>query len=138
MKRIALNHSPFLHLFDDNFNNTKRATNFLTKVPAVNILENEESFSVELAAPSYEKSDFNIEIDKDILTVSTEKSSSTEEEKDKYSLREFAYSAFSRSFTLPKNIKKDEISASYEGGVLRLSIPKAEEIKPKTLKVEVA
>ena len=132
MKRIALNHSPFLHLFNEDFNNTKRATNFLAKVPAVNILEDKENFSVELAAPSYEKSDFKIEIDKNILTVSTEKSNTTEE---KYSLREFAYNSFSRSFTLPKNIKKDEISATYEGGVLTLSLPKLE---AKTLKVEVA
>ena len=135
MKRIALNHSPFLHLFNEGFNNTKRATNFLTKVPAVNILENKENFSVELAAPSYEKSDFKIEIDKNILTVSTEKSNITEEKKDKYSLREFAYNTFSRSFTLPKNVKKDEISATYEGGVLTLSLPK---LTIKTHKVEVA
>ena len=135
MKRIALNHSPFLHLFNEDFNSTKRVKNFLTKVPAVNILEDKESFSVELAAPSYEKSDFKIEINKNILTVSTEKSTGTEEEKNKYSLREFAYNAFSRSFTLPKNVKKDEISASYEGGVLTLSLPK---LAIKTYKVEVA
>lgn len=138
MKRIALNNSPFLQFLNDDLYKTNRRTNLLTKVPAVNILENEDNFSIELAAPSYEKSDFKIEIDKNILTISTEKSSTNEDKNDKYALREFAYNAFSRSFTLPKNIKKDEISATYEGGVLLLSIPKAEEVKPKTLKVEVA
>lgn len=137
MKMVTLNHNPFLNFLREDFT-TKTDTNFLAKIPAANLLEGKENFSIELAAPSYEKADFKIEIDKNILTISTEKADAKEGESEKYSRREFAYTSFSRSFTLPKDIKKDEISATYEGGVLKLRLPRVEKIKQEALKIEVA
>lgn len=134
MKRVALNHNPFFHFLKEDFN-SKRSAGFLAKTPAVNVLEDKDSFNIELAAPSYKKSDFKIEIDQNILTISTEKVELEKEKNSNYSLREFVYDSFSRSFTLPKHVNKEEISAIYEGGILTLSLPKVEQ---KRHKVEVA
>ena len=104
-----------------------------TSVPAVNILENETGFELELAAPGMKKEDFNIEVDKNVLTISNEQESErTEEDKDKkYSRREFYYASFRRSFNLPETVNSDEIKAAYNDGILRIAIPKKEEALPK-------
>ncbi|MBQ0735738.1 Hsp20/alpha crystallin family protein [Aquimarina celericrescens] len=131
---------PFL--FDDFFTtdwlggteNTKRI-GFNT--PAVNVKETDNDFSVELAAPGLAKEDFNIELDNDVLSVSSETKSEKETKEDdgKYTRKEFAYSSFKRSFTLPETANGQEIKASYENGVLLVTIPKKEEAKvqPKRL-----
>src|SRR5690606_5042435 len=109
-------------------------------VPAVNIKEQDKSFSVELAVPGMKKEDFKIELDKDMLTVSAEISSESESEDEAlYSRREFKYASFKRVFTLPKAIDKDQINASYTDGVLNLTLPKLEAAipAPKRL-VEIA
>ena len=109
-------------------------------VPAVNIKEQDKSFSVELAVPGMKKEDFKIELDKDVLTVSAEISSESESEDEAlYSRREFKYASFKRVFTLPKAIDKDQINASYTDGVLNLTLPKLEAAipAPKRL-VEIA
>jgi len=109
-------------------------------VPAVNIKEQDKSFSVALAVPGMKKEDFKIELDKDVLTVSAEISSESESEDEAlYSRREFKYASFKRVFTLPKAIDKDQINASYTDGVLNLTLPKLEAAipAPKRL-VEIA
>ena len=95
-------------------------------VPSVNIRETEKEFFVELAAPGLQKGDFKIELDNNVLTVSSEKEEEKKEEEKDYKRREFSYSSFSRSFQLPENILADKIDAKYENGVLKLSIPKKE------------
>lgn len=104
-----------------------------TNVPAVNILENETGFELELAAPGMKKDDFNIEVDKNVLTISNEQRSETsEEDKEKnYSRREFYYSSFRRAFNLPETVNSDNIKATYNDGILKLEIPKKEEALPK-------
>jgi len=99
------------------------------RVPSVNIVENGKDYKIELAAPGREKSDFNVSVDNDMLTISSEKSEETNEEKENYTRREFSYNSFSRSFRLPENCLPEKIEAKYENGLLRLSIPK-KEIKP--------
>lgn len=102
-------------------------------VPAVNIKETETSFVVELAAPGKKKEDFNIELEDNVLTISSE-ARSEKEEKDnegKYTRREFSYSSFKRAFTLPETVNDYEINASYENGVLHITLPKKEEALPK-------
>lgn len=100
-------------------------------VPAVNIRDNEDSFLVELAAPGKKKEDFNIELDNDVLTISSgEKQESTSEEEGKFTRREFSFSSFTRSFTLPETADNDKIDANYENGVLKINIPKREDAKP--------
>lgn len=106
---------------------------FKSQVPAVNIKENDNDFVVELAAPGLKKEDFNIEVDKNILTISSEqKSENTIEENDgKYTRREFSFQSFKRSFTLPEIIDDNQIKANYENGVLKVELPKKEEALPK-------
>lgn len=121
--------------FKDFFDATPR---FSKDVPAVNIKETEGAFQVELAAPGLKKEDFNISIENNVLTISTEsqnESSSTDQEA-KYTRREFSYSSFSRSFTLDEqHIDVDGISASYDSGVLHLSIPK--KVEPEKVKKSI-
>lgn len=111
-------------------------SNFTTtgsSLPAVNIRETNDSYEVEMAAPGMSKKDFKIELDNNLLTITSEKRSEQEQkEGERYTKREFSYQSFQRSFSLPKEVvDADKIAAKYEDGVLRLSIPKKEEAKPR-------
>jgi len=98
-------------------------------MPAVNISENEDSFMLEMAAPGMQKSDFKINLDNNVLTLSSEKQDEKEENNENFSRKEFNYSSFSRSFTLPKSIDFDKIKADYKDGILKVSLPKREDAK---------
>jgi HSP20 family protein len=104
-----------------------------TTLPAVNIKETEDHFTVEVAAPGMKKEDFNIELDNNLLTISSEKTDEREEKDgERYTKREFSYQSFQRSFTLPQNmVMEEKIEAKYKDGVLHLIIPKKEEAKKK-------
>ena len=93
-------------------------------MPKANITEDDNGFNLSLAAPGLKKNDFKISIDQDTLTVSAESEKSSEEKKDNFTREEYNYSSFSRSFTLPENVKKDKIAATYDGGILKLVLPK--------------
>lgn len=109
------------------------ATN--TTMPSVNILETEDQFEVEVAAPGLKKSDFKVQLDRDVLTISSEKRDEKEEkEGERFTRREFSYQSFSRSFTLPNSADSDKIKATYTDGILKVVIPKREEAKPKPAK----
>lgn len=122
----------FPSFFDDVltkefFHNAKR-TDFNT-TPSVNIKETDKSFELELAAPGLEKKNFKLELKEDKLTISSVHENATEEKNDtdSFSRREFNYHTFSRSFVLPeKLVDKDAITASYENGILKVSVPKRE------------
>lgn len=103
------------------------------KLPAVNVKEDENGFTVEVAAPGFNKADFKVEIDQDVLTIAAEKEAENEESNDAdYVKREFRSQAFRRSFRLPENtVDGDKIEARYKAGVLHLMLPKREEVKPK-------
>ena len=107
--------------------------NFNTNVPAVNIKETDTSFGIELAAPGKNKEDFNIEIDHNVLTISSEEKTEKEEKTNegKYTRKEFSYASFRRAFTLPETVNTDSINATYENGVLHVALPKREEALPK-------
>ena len=104
---------------------------FDSNVPAVNIKDNEREFELELAVPGMKKEDFNVEVDKDVLTISAETKSQDEVSEDNYTRREFAFSSFKRVFTLPETVNEGKIDASYKDGVLKLTLPKKEEALPK-------
>lgn len=123
---------PFI--FDDIFNadwfggiSNDHKIGFNT--PAVNVKENDNDFVIELAAPGLVKENFKIELDKDILTISSEAKNDTSEGKDNYTKKEFNYSTFKRSFTLPDTVNSVEILASYDNGILSVKLPKKEEAK---------
>ncbi|PIQ24495.1 hypothetical protein COW36_24705 [bacterium (Candidatus Blackallbacteria) CG17_big_fil_post_rev_8_21_14_2_50_48_46] len=103
-----------------------------TSVPAVNIHETPEAFSLELAAPGMQKDEFNISIKNKVLTISSEKKQESEEkdQEKNYLRKEFSFSSFSRSFDLPENVDADKINARYEEGMLHVLLPKKEQ-KPE-------
>ena len=101
-------------------------------VPAVNIMEYKDDYLVSLAAPGMKKEDFNIDVDGNLLTISSEKEERKEEKEKKYTRKEYSYSSFSRSFTLPNEINKEMIEANYEDGVLKVRLPRMENLKKLT------
>jgi HSP20 family protein len=111
-----------------------------TSIPAVNIRETADAFEVEMAAPGMNKQDFNIQLDNNILTISSEKEQRNEQKDgERFARREFSYQSFQRTFHLSKDVvDADKIQAKYENGLLRLTIPKKEEAKqrpPKTIQI---
>jgi HSP20 family protein len=100
--------------------------------PAVNIKEDKEDFKIEVAAPGLSKKDFKVDIDNDVLTISSVKKDEKEEKDgEKYMRREFSYSSFKRSFSLPETVDSDKIKAAHKDGVLEITIPKRNEAKVK-------
>jgi len=103
-----------------------------TTLPSVNIRENAGEFKVEVAAPGFDRGDFKLELNHDVLTISSEKQVENETKEDEhYSKREFSYQAFTRSFTLPDSADAERIDATYDKGILHVSIPKKEDSKTK-------
>lgn len=106
-----------------------------SSMPRVNILETNDKFRVEMAAPGMKKSDFHIELDNDVLTIHSERSSELEQDKDaRFTRREFSYQSFKRSFYLPNTVESEKIEAKYRDGILSLLIPKKEEARKKPVK----
>ncbi len=103
-------------------------------MPAVNIVETKEAFKVSMAAPGLKKEDFKVEVEDNLITISSEKEEKKEEKEKKYSRKEYNYSAFSRCFTLPKDVNKEKIVATYENGILNLELPKVAGTKVSSTK----
>ncbi len=97
--------------------------------PPVNIIERTDSFSVEMAAPGFEKTDFSVKLEANILTISSKKKEESKEETGKLLRTEFSYRAFKRSFTIDEKIDAENIVAKYDNGVLKLELPKKEPAK---------
>ena len=129
----------FEDLFQEDWFRSDAAKSLGVEIPAVNIIDEENQFEIELAAPGKVKEDFKIELKQDFLVIETETKTIEKPEKPKYSRREFNYSKFKRSFTLPDSIDVGKINAKYEQGILRVILPKKEEsaISSKRL-IEVA
>ena len=125
------------NIFSDEIikHNRQGLTVWNGSMPAVNVKETDDQFELELAAPGMSKADFNIEIDADVLTISSEKKESKEEKEEKkdgrFTRREFRYNAFKRLFNLPESVDSTNIAANYVDGILSVVIPKKEEAKPQ-------
>ena len=140
MNLVRFNQYPSL---TDLMENLER--NFLGRVdensgdiPAVNIKEENDKFILEMAAPGMNKDDFKINLDNYQLTISSEQKKEKKEKEDNYTRREFVYSSFSRSFTLPKTIDIDKIKADYKNGILLLTLPKKEEEAKLTKQIKIS
>lgn len=116
------------NFFNDMFDHILKDEK-VTWMPATNIIERENDFKIDLAVPGLDKKDFNIEVENDQLVVSGERKEEKVEEKDKVTKREFHYGSFKRSFELPETADAEKINASYNNGVLSVSIAKKEEAK---------
>lgn len=103
-------------------------------VPAVNVKETDKDFEIEVAAPGLSKKDFRIAVDNGVLTISSEKKEEKEQKEKDYTRKEFSYSSFSRSLTLPENVNEDDVKANYEDGLLKLNIAKKVIAAPKAKK----
>ena len=106
-----------------------------TSIPKVNIYETDSAFHVEMAAPGMSKEDFNVELDNNMLTISSQKEMENVVDKDRnYQRKEYSFQSFTRSFHLPDSAEAEKINAKYADGILSLQIPKKEEAKRKPLK----
>jgi HSP20 family protein len=115
-------------LFDDDFLPVFSQRN---NTVAVNIREDDKKFVIDLAVPGIDKKDLKIEINEDIISVSSENKNEKEETHDGFKRKEFSYSSFCRSFYLPENVDKNTIEANYKDGVLSVVLPKEKEEKAK-------
>lgn len=134
-KSLARQNEPIPSVFDDFFKPWNEwfenggMTGRMLKVPAVNITADEKEYQVALAAPGLKKDDFNVDMTGNMVTISSEKEESKEDTDKRYTRKEYSYSSFSRSFTLPEDVNRDKIEARYEDGVLTLVLPRKEEAK---------
>ena len=129
--------NPFFNdVFDSILNDTFIGDKLISRVPAVNIAENENEFHIELAAPGLKKEDFKINLDKNVLNVSADKKVENVEG-TKFSKREYNYTSFTRSFTLPETVDHSKIDAEYTDGVLKLTVAKREEAKFQSREIAI-
>lgn len=105
--------------------------------PPVNIIEKAGSYELQVAAPGFEKTDFNVALDQNVLTISSAKKEASQTTENKMIRKEFSYRTFKRSFTLDEKINAEAISAKYENGILTLDLPKKEEIKQSAREISI-
>ena len=127
--------------FPVHFKNNQCMTQWKGFVP-VNIKENEKDYRLEVVAPGFEKADFNVNLDQNILTISAEKKNEVNEDSDgnrneKQIRREYSYRSFKRSFTLDEKIDATNINAAYINGVLTLNLPKKEQVKTSAQEITI-
>lgn len=125
------------NLFSNLFYDSSSAGRTFSKYPAVNVAESDKGFHVDFAVPGFNKEDFKINVEKDVLTVSGEHHAENLDETKKYSRKEFSYNSFKRSFTLPENVDFNKIDANYKDGVLTLDVAKKEDVKPVVKEIAV-
>lgn len=117
-------------VFDAFFNDSELAENSVMFTrPEFNVYENEKEFVVEAAVPGLDKKDFNIEVNDNVLEISSQKEMKEEKAEEKYYYRGFCYGSFKKSYSLPDNVDKEKISADYQNGILKVVIPKDKEAK---------
>jgi HSP20 family protein len=127
----------FNDVFDSIFNDTFFADRMVTRVPAANISETADHYHVELATPGLKKEDFKLSLEGNVLSISVEKRIEDKQEGRSYAKREYSYSSFVRSFTLPESADENGIHATYKDGVLTIDIPKREEAKAVSRQIEI-
>lgn len=129
----------FERMFDDFFGVTRRKMDLenFDWTPRVNVEELEDRFEITAELPGMNKDEIDIEVQDDVLTLRGERKYEKEEKEVNYHICERSYGTFQRAFTLPENVKADNIEAEYKDGILRLGLPKVEPQKPKEIKVEV-
>lgn len=140
MNLVKRNNTLFPAVMDELFKDWAGGAQLVNKmVPPVNIRETENAFTVELMAVGLKKEDFSIEVDNELLTISAEVKAEKLQEEGKFTKKEFSYSSFKRSFTLPETVKQEDINAVYQDGILKLTLPKREEALPKAKRlIEIA
>ena len=143
---LVKTNSPFAKSFDGLMNEIfndlpstfgKTVREDVLGFPPVNIVEKTDAYNLALAAPGFEKSDFKIKLDGNILTISVEKTAETKSDTEKLIRREFSTKSFKRSFTVDEKIEATNISAKYENGILHVGLPKKEEVKAAAKEITI-
>ena len=116
-------------IFNQDWNNQKLS------LPAVNIIEADDHFDIQLAAPGMKKSNFQIEVEEGVLIISSDTDTQSDKTETCFTLKEFGYHSFKRSFNIPDTVNVDRISATYKEGILTVSLPKKEEALPQPKKL---
>ena len=127
----------FNDIFESFFNDAFLSDRMTTRVPAANISETPDHFHIELAAPGLKKEDFKLDLEQNVLTISVEQRQENNDEQKNYNKREYSYSSFVRSFTLPESADDSGIEAEYLDGILKINIAKREEAKTVRRQIEV-
>jgi len=127
----------FFKPWNEWFVNGDFSTRILT-VPAVNIVEDPKHYEVSLAAPGLKKEDFQITVEGNMLTVHVEKEQKQEEEEGTFSRREYSYTSFSRNFSLPEDVKQEDIEAKYQDGILSIRLPRRDDGKRPAASKQIA
>lgn len=133
IRRVNNDYPVFQNWLEDIFAPVQNYSNgrIRSSVPAVNIAEDENKFEIEFAVPGLSKSDFSVNLENNVLTVKSEREDDKQETTSNYTRKEFSYSAFQRSFTLPDSVDGEKVRAEYKDGILSIEIPKKEEAKVK-------
>jgi HSP20 family protein len=145
MTHVKFSHRPFEksfnNLMDDLFTELpvlyKTGFNIGNGFAPANIKEKEKSYEIEVVAPGFEKADFKINVDQDVLTISAEKKEEAKEENVKQIRKEFSYRSFKRSFTIDDKVDATGIEAKYVNGVLTLNLPKKEQVKASAQEITI-
>ena len=135
-KEVTKLRSEMDRLWDDYFGSGRRAFKSESWIPSVDVSETEDKIMVKAEIPGMDSKDIDISLSGDILTIKGEKKSELEETKENYHLVERSYGTFSRSLRLPVGVEADKIEASYKQGVLIVTCPKKEEVKPKPIEIK--
>ncbi len=106
-------------------------------IPVVDVFEDEHNIIVTAELPGIEEKDLNINVENGVLTISGERKMEHEEEKENFHRIERSYGRFTRSFTLPPTVNEEDVKAEFANGVLKITLGKREEAKPKQIKIEV-
>ena len=112
------------NFFRDDEGFFRNYMNGKASLPAVNIVDNKNNYTVEVAAPGMKKKDFEVKVEDGLLVISAEKETKKEDKKEDYSRKEFSYESFNRSFWLPENVDSKAVKATYKEGILSLNLPK--------------
>tara|TARA_B100000963_G_scaffold69042_1_gene57332 strand:+ start:25021 stop:25437 length:417 start_codon:yes stop_codon:yes gene_type:complete len=134
MNLIKRQNPIFTSFIDDLFHN-QDWNHISTNIPATNIVEADDHFNIQLAVPGKKKSDFTIEFEESILTISSETETKYTEKDGTFTRKEFSSNSFKRSFCVPETVSADKISASYKDGILMVSLPKKTEALPQPKKL---
>jgi HSP20 family protein len=126
-------------LFDDFFGRpvVRRDWTEAAWCPCVDVSETKDSVIINTEIPGMSKDDVKVSIQDNVMTLSGEKKQEKEEKDANYHRMERSYGSFSRSFTLPTSVKADKVKAAYKDGILRITLPKSEEVKPKQIPITV-
>lgn len=125
---------PFFRGFGPSAEQSLTAANF---IPPVNIFEDEQTINIEAEVPGVQEKELDISLENNVLTISGERKMENEEKKENFHRIERSYGRFTRSFTLPPTVDTDNVNAEFNNGVLKITLNKREEAKPKQIKIGV-